>query len=111
MPSWGQRGKHGSDRMMENGFKLVTQAVPSVAEAKEAQSGLDPWTVAELPAPPVAQGFRLLRVIGPGAIILGASIGSGEWLIGPAAFVKYGMSLLWVTTVAVVLQTIFNTEL
>src|SRR5215510_8831057 len=52
-----------------------------------------------------------LGVIGPGAIILGTSIGSGEWLLGPAAFVKYGMSLLWVTTVAVVLQTIFNTEL
>jgi hypothetical protein len=31
--------------------------------------------------------------------------------LGPAAFVKYGMSLLWVTTVAVILQTIFNTEL
>ena len=53
----------------------------------------------------------LLGIIGPGAIILGTSIGSGEWLFGPAAFVKYGMSLLWVTTVAVILQTIFNTEL
>ncbi len=53
----------------------------------------------------------LLGVIGPGAIILGLSIGSGEWLIGPAAFVKYGLSLLWVTLVAVLLQTVLNTEL
>ena len=53
----------------------------------------------------------MLGVIGPGAIILGLSIGSGEWLIGPAAFVKYGLALLWVTLVAVFLQTVLNTEL
>ncbi len=41
----------------------------------------------------------------------GASIGSGEFLLGPAAFVKYGLSLLWVTAAAAFLQTVFNTEL
>jgi hypothetical protein len=55
--------------------------------------------------------MSLLGIIGPGAIILGTSIGSGEWLLGPAAFVKYGPSLLWVTTVAALLQTVLNTEL
>ncbi len=44
-------------------------------------------------------------------IVLGASIGSGEYLLGPAAFVRYGLTLLWVTTVASVLQTVFNLEL
>src|SRR5262245_10714456 len=73
--------------------------------------GLAPWTVGELPRPPVAPGLRVLGVIGPGAILLGSSIGSGEWLVGPAAFVKYGLSLLWVTTVAAVLQTVLNMEL
>src|SRR5262245_23075303 len=96
---------------MTQGLRVATQAVPSVARAKEARSGLAPWTVAELPRPPIAQGMNILGIIGPGAIILGTSIGSGEWLLGPAAFVKYGMSLLWVTTVAAVLQTVFNTEL
>ena len=42
--------------------------------------------------------------------MLGASIGSGEFLLGPAVFVKHGLSLLWITVVAVILQTIFNTE-
>jgi hypothetical protein len=77
----------------------------------EAQTGLEAWKKAELPAPPFTGGLKILGIIGPGAIILGASIGSGEWLLGPAAFVKYGLSLLWVTIVAITLQTIFNTEL
>jgi hypothetical protein len=79
-------------------------AQPDVSSAApEARTGLDPWGRAELPAPPSTQGLRLLAVVGPGRS-LGAAIGSGEWLIGPAAFVKYGLSLLWVTGVAVALQ-------
>src|SRR5512143_912565 len=72
---------------------------------------IEPWQVAELPEPPSTRGLGWLRVVGPGAIILGVSLGSGEWLLGPAAFVKYGLSLLWVTLVALFFQTIFNTEL
>ena len=52
-----------------------------------------------------------MGVVGPGVIVLGASIGSGEFLLGPAVFLQHGLSLLWVTSVAVFLQTVFNTEL
>ncbi|MEW5958722.1 MAG: Nramp family divalent metal transporter [Chloroflexota bacterium] len=90
---------------------MTIQAIPTPPSAKEAQSGLAPWTPAELPAPPLARGFSLLGVIGPGVILLGLSLGSGEWLLGPAAFVQYGPTLLWVTTLAVGLQTVLNTEL
>jgi hypothetical protein len=89
---------------------VTSQTTAPVSTPKESRSGLDPWKVAGLPAPPDTRGIRILGIIGPGAIILGASIGSGEWLIGPAAFVKYGVALLWVTTVAVLLQTVLNTE-
>jgi hypothetical protein len=73
-------------------------------------SGLDAWAQAELPAPPVPRGVEWLSVVGPGVIVLGVSIGGGEFLLGPAAFVRYGLSLLWVVPLAVVFQTIFNTE-
>jgi hypothetical protein len=33
-------------------------------------------------------------------IALGVSIGSGEFLLGPAAFVQHGLSLMWVVIVA-----------
>jgi len=76
----------------------------------ESRSGLDPWQRAELPDPPRPQGLGWLRAVGPGVIVLGVSIGSGEFLLGPAAFVQHGLSLLWVVLIAVTLQTIFNTE-
>ncbi|MGE0406466.1 MAG: Nramp family divalent metal transporter [Candidatus Korobacteraceae bacterium] len=82
-----------------------------VAHAIEARSGLEPWKLSELPEPPRPKGFAWLNVVGPGVIVLGLSIGGGEFLLGPAAFVRYGMSLLWITLISVFFQTIFNTEL
>lgn len=79
--------------------------------APEARSGLDPWRVGELPAAPRPKGLQWFSAIGPGVIVLGVSIGSGEFLLGPAAFVKYGLSLLWVVGVAALLQTLLNVEL
>ena len=71
---------------------------------------LPPWEVAELPAPPPF-GFRnAMRVIGPGAIMAATSIGGGEWLVGPAAAVKYTTSIFLIVTVAIILQAIFNLE-
>jgi Mn2+/Fe2+ NRAMP family transporter len=63
-----------------------------------------------MPIPPTPIGLGWLGVVGPGVIVLGASIGSGEFLLGPAVFVRYGLSLLWITVAAITLQTIFNTE-
>lgn len=60
--------------------------------------------------PPAPRGLAWLGVVGPGVIVLGVSIGGGEFLLGPAAFVRHGLSLLWVVPIAVALQTLFNTE-
>ncbi|HET9524814.1 MAG TPA: Nramp family divalent metal transporter [Pyrinomonadaceae bacterium] len=93
---------------------LVVETVPpqsqSPSPAPEAQSGLDPWRIDELPPAPVPRGFGWFSAVGPGVIALGVSIGSGEFLLGPAAFVKYGLSLLWVVGVAALLQTLLNLE-
>ena len=95
--------------MKENAGSESADLVTSTAAA-EARSGLDPWVNAELPPAPLVKGFDWISVVGPGVIVLGAALGSGEFLLGPAVFVRYGFSLLWITTVAVLLQTIFNTE-
>ena len=85
--------------------QTVTEAPP------EARTGLDPWRIDELPHAPRPRGLGWFSAIGPGVIALGVSIGSGEFLLGPAAFVKYGLSLLWVVGVAALLQTLLNVEL
>ncbi|MEX0726355.1 MAG: Nramp family divalent metal transporter [Planctomycetaceae bacterium] len=71
---------------------------------------LPDWGKAELPEP-LPYSFRnVMRTIGPGAILLAASIGGGEWLAGPAATVKFGLGILWIATVSIFLQLIFNLE-
>lgn len=82
-----------------------------MTQTPEARSGLDPWRIAELPPAPRPQGLGWFSAIGPGVIALGVSIGSGEFLLGPAAFVKYGLSLLWIVGIAALLQTLLNVEL
>lgn len=82
-----------------------------MTQAPEARSGLDPWRIAELPPAPRPKGLGWFSAIGPGVIALGVSIGSGEFLLGPAAFVKYGLALLWIVGVAALLQTLLNVEL
>src|SRR5688572_27099167 len=89
----------------------VSELEPNTMTAPEARTGLDPWKIGELPPAPRPRGLGWFSAIGPGVIVLGASIGSGEFLLGPAAFVKYGLSLLWIVGVAALLQTLLNVEL
>src|SRR6185503_20384304 len=80
------------------------ERVPSDAGA------MDRWQLDELPAPPPFGFKNLLKVIGPGAVMAATSIGGGEWLVGPAAAVKYSTSIFLIVTVAIALQVVFNLE-
>ncbi len=71
---------------------------------------LPAWQQDTLPTPLPYSFGNLLKIIGPGAILLASAIGSGEWLLGPAAVVKYGPGLLIVVTFSILLQVIINTE-
>ena len=80
-------------------------------KANQGQEGqLPPLGVKDLPAPPPFTFKNVLTTIGPGAILLGTAIGSGEWLLGPASTVQYGAALLWITGIAVILQVFLNVE-
>lgn len=71
---------------------------------------LPKWDVAEMPEPLPFSVRNAFRIIGPGAILLAASIGGGEWLVGPETVTKHGPGVLWLATVAIVLQVLFNLE-
>ena len=71
---------------------------------------LPPWTQADLPEPRPFSFVNVLKTIGPGAILLAAAIGGGEWIVGPMMVVKYGSAILWIATAAILVQSLFNLE-
>ena len=74
------------------------------------QTCLPAWELAELPEPPPLSWRHWTRFIGPGIVMMGIQIGGGEWLFGPEVTARYGGGLLWIATVAIVLQVFYNVE-
>jgi hypothetical protein len=77
---------------------------PLKESAQPDPGRLPAWGQADLPAPPPFSLKNALALVGPGAIALGVSIGSGEWLLGPAVTAKYGAALLWVASASILLR-------
>jgi hypothetical protein len=57
-------------------------------------------------------GLRQLPLLlGPGLVMGAAAIGGGEWLTGPVVTARYGGALLWLATVSIFCQVIYNIEI
>ena len=72
---------------------------------------LAPWTTGDLPPAPPSGWRSWTLLIGPGVLMAGASIGSGEWLAGPGVTAQYGGTLLWVATLSILAQVFCNLEM
>jgi hypothetical protein len=68
------------------------------------------WEKGDLPVAPELSWRHWTRFIGPGIVMMGIQIGGGEWLFGPEITARYGGGLMWVATVAIVLQVFYNIE-
>ncbi len=75
--------------------------------SKVEDKGFAAWEKDELPAPPEFK-VRLASLIGPGLLMVGANIGGGEWLFGPLVTAQYGGTVMWIATLAILLQLFFN---
>ncbi|MDZ4820812.1 MAG: Nramp family divalent metal transporter [Planctomycetota bacterium] len=69
------------------------------------------WDAGELPAAPRFNARSWAMLLGPGLVMGGAAIGGGEWITGPAVTARYGGSLLWLATLSIVFQVIYNLEI
>ncbi len=49
-------------------------------------------------------------MLGPGLFMAGAAIGGGEWLTGPVITARYGGGLLWLATLSILGQALYNVE-
>ncbi|MEX2113307.1 MAG: Nramp family divalent metal transporter, partial [Pirellulales bacterium] len=86
----------------------------STASSRDARvkAGLLPdWTVGDLPNPPPRGWHSWIRLVGPGVLLAGASVGSGEWLFGPAVSAQYGGTLLWLAALSIIAQVFCNLEM
>jgi hypothetical protein len=75
-----------------------------------AATGMPAWKVGELGDAPRFTRRSWAALIGPGLMMAGSAIGSGEWLLGPAVSARYGGALLWLCTLSVLGQLIYNLE-
>lgn len=97
----------GANRAASREIDATSTPAPISAGVSAA---MPDWETADLPSPPRFNFRNAIAVIGPGAILLGTSIGSGEWLLGPAVTAQYGGAMLWIATASIILQVVMNTE-
>ena len=69
------------------------------------------WDTGELVDAPRFTLRNWFAMLGPGLVMGAAAIGGGEWLSGPAVTAKYGAALLWVATVSILVQVLYNIEI
>ena len=71
-------------------------------------NNLPAWEHDTLPDPPARTRLRWTSLIGPGLVMVGANIGGGEWLFGPLVTAQYGGKVLWLATLAILVQVAYN---
>jgi hypothetical protein len=69
------------------------------------------WDTGELPEPPRFTLRNWALLIGPGLVMGGAAIGGGEWITGPAVTARYGGALMWLATLSILFQVVYNMEI
>lgn len=69
------------------------------------------WDGGELPDAPVFRLRNWTALIGPSMVMAAAAIGGGEWLTGPLVTAKYGGALLWLSTLSILGQVVYNIEI
>jgi len=81
-------------------------------EAPHPGSGRMPrWKTGKLIDAPRFTRRHWFALLGPGLVMGGSAIGGGEWLVGPIVTAKYGGALLWLATLSILGQVIYNIEI
>jgi hypothetical protein len=91
---------------MRDAFTLSQPELPPPGDP----NCLPAWGIADLPEPKAVGLRNWASFVGPGIVMMGIQIGGGEWLFGPEVTARYGGGLMWIATVAIVLQVFYNLE-
>jgi hypothetical protein len=82
------------------------EEAPESKEYPDKGRSDDGYRIADLPKVP-----KVRHIVGPSAIMLGASLGSGETMFWPTLIASNGWALYWAFWVGVITQFFINTEL
>jgi len=69
------------------------------------------WTTGELVVTPTFTWRNWFAMLRPGLVMGASAICGGEWLVGPKVTAVYGGGLLWLATLSVLRQVIYNIEI
>src|SRR5688572_26723768 len=89
---------------------MPNNTVPIDSGSLESGALLPTWGVEDLPEPKPLALRNWTSFVGPGIVMMGIQIGGGEWLFGPEITARYGGGLMWIATLAIVLQVFYNVE-
>ena len=85
---------------------------PATPEAPQPGSWRMPrWDTGELIDAPTFTWRNWFLLLGPALLSGGSAIGGGEWLMGPAVTARYGGALLWLATLSILGQVVYNIEI
>jgi hypothetical protein len=87
------------------------EAPASSAAPYPGSKKMPQWNLGELPDAPRFRWTNVWQFLGPGLLMGGAAIGGGEWLVGPLVTARYGGGLLWLATLSIVGQVLYNIEI
>src|ERR1700733_4182639 len=83
---------------------------PAAGDVTATPRSIIPWQVAEQIPRPAFDRRHWAELIGPGVLVAGSAVGAGEWLFGPAVTAQYGGTFLWLATLSIVFQVVYNLE-
>ncbi|HIA20819.1 MAG TPA: hypothetical protein EYN70_15630 [Planctomycetaceae bacterium] len=89
----------------------TAQATSDFVAPHPGSKKMPQWNTAELIDAPYFTRRNWFAMLGPALVMGGAAIGGGEWLLGPLVTAKYGAALLWLATISVLGQVLYNIEI
>ncbi len=69
------------------------------------------WDLGELVDAPIFGLSNWIAMMGPAILMAGSAIGGGEWLMGPTVTARYGGALMWLATLSILAQVVYNVEI
>jgi len=104
------KSPHGSFET-ERASSRQADTNPVPAAPHPGDQSMPRWSSGELTAPPVFTSRNWFALLGPGLLAGGSAIGGGEWLMGPLVTAQYAGAMMWLATLSILGQVVYNIEI